>query len=261
MVFFLKRIKTLVDSDKIENPEKVAILLKSLCRSHIISLTGCKSNDWIGRVYRIFFYDANPFSGISHHPLLNLRIDFDKTDQAQWRRALFDALRKQRKVALRLGEVIKEGDWSLPPRKIKRILDTKAWIEGLIFDESGQFALQPEQLKKARELQIKWREIDPQDVHLGLRQKGVDMRIGLDIASITLKKQAQTIILVSGDSDFVPAAKLARREGVEFILDPLWQSVRDDLFEHIDGLQSGIKRPTSQKTTPNMLAPDADLED
>ncbi|MCB1946992.1 MAG: NYN domain-containing protein [Thauera sp.] len=74
------------------------------------------------------------------------------------------------------------------------------------------------------------------------------MRIGLDIASLTLKKQADTIILVAGDSDFVPAAKLARREGMEFILDPLWQQVNEDLFEHIDGLQSGLKRPASRPT-------------
>lgn len=76
-----------------------------------------------------------------------------------------------------------------------------------------------------------------------LRQKGVDMRIGLDIASITLKKQANTIVLVSDDSDFVPAAKLARREGVTFILDPLWQNVPPDLLEHIDGLRSGFPKP------------------
>ena len=69
------------------------------------------------------------------------------------------------------------------------------------------------------------------------------MRLGLDIASITLKRQASIIILVTGDSDFVPAAKLARREGVRVILDPLWQSVRDSLFEHIDGLYSGFARP------------------
>lgn len=61
------------------------------------------------------------------------------------------------------------------------------------------------------------------------------MRIGLDIASMTLKDQIDTVILVSGDSDFVPAAKLARREGVEFILDPMWQTVSEDPFEHIDG--------------------------
>ena len=85
--------------------------------------------------------------------------------------------------------------------------------------------------------------IEHGDVTLGLRQKGVDMRIAIDIASLALKKQVRTIVLVSGDSDFVPAAKLARREGIEFILDPLWQSVNEDLFEHIDGLQSGFRQP------------------
>lgn len=74
------------------------------------------------------------------------------------------------------------------------------------------------------------------------------MRIGLDITSITLKKQADTIILVTGDSDFVPAAKLARREGVEFILDPLWQNVQDDLFEHIDGLVSVLRTESRDDT-------------
>ena len=69
------------------------------------------------------------------------------------------------------------------------------------------------------------------------------MRIGLDIASITLKRQADVIILVSGDSDFVPATKFARREGVQFILDPLWQNIPPDLNEHIDGLRSGFYRP------------------
>ena len=69
------------------------------------------------------------------------------------------------------------------------------------------------------------------------------MRIGLDIASITLKRQADVIILVAGDSDFVPAAKLARREGLQFVLDPLWQQVSRDLFEHIDDLRSGFPRP------------------
>ena len=86
-------------------------------------------------------------------------------------------------------------------------------------------------------------DLSDDDFTPALRQKGVDMRIGLDIASITLKRQADVIILVSGDADFVPAAKLARREGVKFILDPLWQDIPADLFEHIDGLRSGFYRP------------------
>ena len=73
------------------------------------------------------------------------------------------------------------------------------------------------------------------------------MRIGIDITSLTLKRQVDKIVLVAGDSDFVPAAKLARREGVEFILDPMWRSVGSDLFEHIDGLWSGLPHANKSK--------------
>ena len=73
------------------------------------------------------------------------------------------------------------------------------------------------------------------------------MRIGIDITSLALKKQVDQIILIAGDSDFVPAAKLARREGIDFVLDPLWHPVADDLFEHIDGLQSYNKPGRTNK--------------
>ena len=69
-----------------------------------------------------------------------------------------------------------------------------------------------------------------------MSQKGVDMKIGLDIASLAYKKLGKRIVLVSGDSDFVPAAKLARKEGIDFILDPMWNKIHDNLYEHIDGL-------------------------
>lgn len=52
------------------------------------------------------------------------------------------------------------------------------------------------------------------------------------------KKQVEKIVLISGDSDFVPAAKLARREGIDFVLDPLGATIKPDLLEHIDGLRS-----------------------
>jgi uncharacterized LabA/DUF88 family protein len=91
-----------------------------------------------------------------------------------------------------------------------------------------------------------WRELSEDDIELPLRQKGVDMRIGLDIASMTLKRQVDTIVLVTGDSDFIPAAKIARREGVEFILDPMWQSVSEELLEHVDGIASGLENPRAQ---------------
>src|SRR5438552_7845175 len=56
------------------------------------------------------------------------------------------------------------------------------------------------------------------DVFLALEQKGVDMRIGIDVAALSLKRIVDRIILVSGDTDMIPAMKLARREGVQVVL-------------------------------------------
>lgn len=73
------------------------------------------------------------------------------------------------------------------------------------------------------------------------------MRIDLDIASLANKHQLSRIVLIAGDSDFVPAAKRAREEGIDFILDPLWQPIKAKLNEHIDGLRSCTKKCRSQK--------------
>jgi len=92
-------------------------------------------------------------------------------------------------------------------------------------------------------------------VFYSVQQKGVDMRIGLDIASLAYKKQVDQIILIAGDSDFVPAAKLARREGIDFILDPMWATIRPDLHEHIDGLRSVLQRPVAAVPPPAGSSP------
>lgn len=67
-----------------------------------------------------------------------------------------------------------------------------------------------------------------------IQQKGVDMRIGLDIAALTLKRHVQIIALVTGDSDFVPAMKFARREGAQLYLYTLQHGIKDTMREHSD---------------------------
>lgn len=76
--------------------------------------------------------------------------------------------------------------------------------------------------------------MEEKDFTLSLKQKGVDMKIGLDIASLAFKHQVDKIVLIAGDSDFVPAAKLARTEGIDFVLDSLGSDIRDSLSLHID---------------------------
>ena len=132
-----------------------------------------------------------------------------------------DELKKKRKVALRLGSLKDNSNWLIYPRVTKELL-------------SGKKALS---------------DLKESDVYLELRQKGIDMKIGVDIASLALKKFVDTIVLISGDSDFVPAAKLARREGIDFILDPMYANVEPQLFEHIDGMESKPLKLRSKKAT------------
>ena len=47
-----------------------------------------------------------------------------------------------------------------------------------------------------------------------IKQKGVDLRIGMDIACMAIRKSVHSVVLITGDSDMVPALKLARREGL-----------------------------------------------
>lgn len=150
-----------------------------------------------------------------NHPITNKTVDFFKSTTAQFRVAFLDELKKKRKVATRLGQLRSHGGWIIIPEKTKQLL-------------KGNIALE---------------DLTEKDVIINAKQKGVDIKIGLDIASLAYKKLVSKIILISGDSDFVPAAKLARREGIDFVLDPMWQKINDELFEHVDGIKSTCKKP------------------
>lgn len=250
---FIKRLPKLV-SGLPQDASAIANQARFLCKRHVVRLTGEPFNNgrWLDHVYRLFYYDASPYDGEAHHPLTNRSIDFNRTPEAKFRRDLFNEIRRLRKFALRLGKVSKDSDWQIAnSHLVKKILRTGNFLN--VLDAAASGAAQPEltdtqKQDLARLVQV-WQSLTPDDVRLGLRQKGVDMRIGIDITTLTLKKQVDTIILVTGDSDFVPAAKLARREGVEFLLDPLWQKVNDDLYEHVDGIVSAFPRPGSAAYT------------
>lgn len=166
-------------------------------------------------LYRIFFYDCPPLDIKHHNPVSKRAIDFSKSKEAVFRKELHKRLLSKRKVALRLGHLSKYVKWTIKPEKIALLLKGK---------------LQVSDLTEA-------------DVAVETRQKGVDMRIGVDVASLSFKQQVDQIVLIAGDADFVPAAKMARREGIDFILDPMWQTIPEGLMEHIDGLRSTCPKP------------------
>lgn len=250
--FLTKRLTRIVANPHKLTPTKVVAIVRAMCKEHVQRLTDDHGTNWHRHVYRIFYYDAPPFEGQAHHPLTGKQINYAKSDQAAFQRELFDLLRKQRNVALRLGHLSKLSGWNLQSEQLVKLLRARPMMDGLAnlqTQADGSVLVPPELAADIAVQSANWAKMQDWMVRLDLRQKGVDMRVGLDIASITLKRLASTIILVAGDADFVPAAKLARREGLQFILDPLWQSVSDDLFEHIDGLKTALKRPESLKNS------------
>ncbi len=210
--FFLKRYRSI---HRIKNldPLRTSQDLWEMCLKH---LNQAKKESF--DLYRIFYYDCMPYGKKQHNPVTGRSVDFSRTDQFDFQINFLDELKKKRKVALRLGVLEDRKRWIIRPSITKALL-------------SGQISVD---------------DLSENDVQFDFIQKRVDIKIGLDIASMALKKQVDQIILISGDSDFVPASKLARREGIDFILDPMWNPIKPHLFEHIDGLVSKIKKPLTR---------------
>lgn len=213
--FYRKRARYLWGEKTAEERAKE---LTAYCHAHLHDKNGEDR-----QLYRIFYYDCEPVGRKSvYHPLKRANVDLDKSDTYVWATAFMEELKRRRKFALRLGHLSDQMNYNLKPAVTKALCSGKRTLDSLT-EADFQFSAQ---------------------------QKGVDMKIGVDIASLAFKKQVDQIILIAGDSDFVPAAKLARREGIDFILDPMWNDIRPDLFEHIDGLKSQWRKksPTKEAT-------------
>jgi uncharacterized LabA/DUF88 family protein len=82
-----------------------------------------------------------------------------------------------------------------------------------------------------------------EDFRPEFEQKGVDMRIGLDIATFAAARSVDRILLVSGDTDCVPALKHARIAGLQVVLIDLPnQKTAAELTWHVD-MRRPVKWP------------------
>ncbi|WP_299230827.1 NYN domain-containing protein [uncultured Halomonas sp.] len=212
--YFIKRFRR-IEPENAYDAKRAADCLHRWAVSHLHDGNGGKGKQPRRDLYRIFFYDCPPLTKKMHNPITKMAIDFSKTNEAIFRSELHAELLGKRKLAVRLGHLSDDAQWTIKPQVIRELLKGK----------------------------IKFDDIGENDVQIDIRQKGVDMRIGVDVTSLTLKKQVDQIVLIAGDADFVPAAKIARREGIDFVLDPMWQTIPSGLHEHIDGLQSRCPKP------------------
>jgi uncharacterized protein (TIGR00288 family) len=155
------------------------------------------------KLHRVYFYDAAPLEVAKPKPLCGGTVNFATSPTAVQGKALHAELVKIPFLALRMGELSFRG-WNLGKHSLKNHASSASLT------------------------------IMAEDLTPNIQQKGVDMRIGLDIAALTLKKLVDVIVLVTADSDFVPAMKFARREGAHLMLVHLGNALMQTMVEHSD---------------------------
>lgn len=77
--------------------------------------------------------------------------------------------------------------------------------------------------------------LEDKDFESVFEQKGVDMRIGLDIALFSSSRSVERIILVSNDTDCIPAMKHGRKAGLQVVIAAIPDCpVTKELLAHCD---------------------------
>jgi uncharacterized LabA/DUF88 family protein len=164
-------------------------------------------------LFRIFYYDCEPFGREVTNPVDGSKTNYQLMSAYAARKQFFFDLGQTEFVALRRGDLKARG-WEFSPNYRKTL------IAGAAVAPTAK------------------------DVYPNFEQKGVDMRIGIDVATLALKKIVERIILFSGDTDMIPALKLARREGLQVFvvkLDP-WP-LKHSIIEDSDGVR--VLKPTA----------------
>lgn len=156
--------------------------------------TGTESNDVL---FRVYYYDCSPYGGKVKKPGDTVETDFSQTKAYSAKEWILKSLAQKERFAVRLGELSFDG-WDdikkTDPATGKEIIDYVP----------------------------------------KLRQKGVDMKVGLDMALMALKHIVDKVVLVAGDSDFIAPMKFVRKEGLQVYLYSMGHKVKAKLIEHCD---------------------------
>ena len=158
-------------------------------------------------LYRVFYYDGEPYDKAVKSPLSGGRQREEARRKAnKVNVGTIGELRKLPFFAVRLGHTGFHG-WRV----------SRAAFDPQNKRESGKSV-----------------EITGEHLKPIIRQKGVDARLGLDIASLSLKRFVDIIVLVTGDSDFASPAAFARKEGRQVVLVTLGHSINEKLRDSAD---------------------------
>ena len=162
-------------------------------------------------LYRVFYYDCPPMTRTIKNPLSGIEVDYASLPGTKWSNDFYRNISEMHRVALRMGELAENtATYILKDNVLDALINGTKTIESL----------------------------EETDFRVDVKQKGVDMRVGLDVASLAYGHYVDQIILIAGDSDFLPAIKMARKNGLDFILDPMKQRPKHTMVEHVDSIET-----------------------
>lgn len=193
--FLLHRIREAQSSTQYPNLEDQYNFLTNLINS----------ND--EELFRIFYYQGSPNKQTVNKPISNEKINFSESKINKYSSDLITELSNKDFVAMRLGETSFRG-WKLKKPVLEKIR------KGVITDTS---------------------KLTDDDFTPDFQQKGVDIKIGLDVAWLSNNNIVDRIYMVTGDADFIPALKQARRDGIQIKLVKIGtKNINNDLLKHSD---------------------------
>lgn len=149
-------------------------------------------------LFRVYYYDCRPFAGTLHNPISGESTDYTAAP------TFLDNLAHRNFFQVRAGE-LKFSGWRLSDDSLRRIID-----EGRI--------------------------IKSDDLQPTFQQKQVDINIGLDIAWLSQQGIVDKIVLITSDSDFIPAMDFARQSGAQVYLVHLDVPLKESLLENADAV-------------------------
>jgi uncharacterized LabA/DUF88 family protein len=203
--FFVKRIRQIFPQTVHYDGRNMADLVWRLSAAHLFERNQPKRH-----LFRIFFYDSPCVDQKVTLPMTRTVVDISKTREGQFKNAFHRQLQRKRKLALRLGEPLEVDPWRLREDAQNDLIAGRMSVD----------------------------ELQDDDFIPNGHPRGVELRIGVDLATLAYKRQVQQVVLIAGDGFFAPASELARHEGIDIVLDPMWQNIPEELFAYIDGLRS-----------------------
>ena len=203
--FFVKRVRQIFPQSVHFDGKAMADLVWRLSAAHLFERNQPKRH-----LFRIFFYDSPCCDQKITLPVSKTAIEISKTKEGQFKNAFHRQLQRKRKLTLRLGEPLEVSGWRLRDDVQNDLLQKNLIVE----------------------------ELEDSDFLPAGIPRGLELRMGVDLASLSYKRQVQQVVLMTGDGFFSAASELVRHEGIDIVLDPMWQNIPEEMFAHIDGLRS-----------------------